>query len=518
MDNSRINVRAFIAPGLAWVAGLMLIVIFAPTTEELNGMVGLGFLVLCIATIWNLYVFYEEYNRIGKEWPFFLDSLFPHYPVVPDSDELSQRLSGFRRSLSDYLSSDRPEQNSDLQNYASQLMWHSAALQKKRLLKNKLTLEMDSVRRAYSGRHTCVRKDSYFDGRYQVKDIYEEIEAVRTFKQGGSLIKRIRDNEVAHFTLLSAKPVGGDRVTCPSCGNTTTRENLLDGCDYCGTKFTVEDMENRVDSFGLRRDFRTSQSKKNAVRELIYPWTTLIMMMPLIYFGFIGMFVYADETNIFLKLVGGIFIAGLFGLLGWCFKSIFVMLMLPIGLLVSTFSEAMNRRMIYRRKGEEAQEKRMADQVRKTDSLFSLQSFFGGIQNKLSAIHYADFPKEINAFSEKDLSSLIEKYKNVVDVDIQKLKMESYRLEEKLQRAEVSAELRLLELQGRKINARRETLKLRMIKDANCKTQAVCGASVMRCQGCGASLSLMDGKTCSYCGRNLDLKAYDWVIDSYDII
>ena len=160
----------------------------------------------------------------------------------------------------------------------------------------------------------------------------------------------------------------------------------------------------------------------------------------------------------------------------------------------------------------------MADQVRKTDSLFSLQSFFGGIQNKLSAIHYADFPKEINAFSEKDLSSLIEKYKNVVDVDIQKLKMESYRLEEKLQRAEVSAELRLLELQGRKIKARRETLKLRMIKDASCKTQVVCGASVMRCQGCGASLSLMDGKTCSYCGRNLDLKAYDWVIDSYDII
>lgn len=105
-----------------------------------------------------------------------------------------------------------------------------------------------------------------------------------------------------------------------------------------------------------------------------------------------------------------------------------------------------------------------------------------------------------------------------MDVDIQKLKMESYRLEEKLQRAEVSAELRLLELQGRKIKARRETLKLRMIKDASCKTQAVCGASVMRCQGCGASLSLMDGKTCSYCGRNLDLKAYDWVIDSYDII
>lgn len=181
MNNSRINTGAFIAPGLAWVAGLIFVVIFAPMTEYMNGMVGLGFLVLCMATVWNLYVLYKEYDRAGKEWPFFLDRHFPNYPVVPDSDELSKRLSGFRRSLSDYLSSKREEQNSDLQNYASQMMWHSAALQKKRLLKRKLTLEMDSVRRAYSGRGACVRKHSYFDGRYQVKDIYEEIAAVRTF-------------------------------------------------------------------------------------------------------------------------------------------------------------------------------------------------------------------------------------------------------------------------------------------------------------------------------------------------
>lgn len=277
-------------------------------------------------------------------------------------------------------------------------------------------------------------------------------------------------------------------------------------------------MKNRVDSFGLRRDFRTHQSKKNAVKELIYPWATFIKMTPLIYFGFIGMFVYADETNILLKLVGGIIVAGLLGLLGWCIKSLFVMMLLPFGLMISTFSRAMTRKLIYRRKEEEEQEKQMGDLVRKTDPLFSLQSFFGGIQNKLAAIHYADFPKEINAFSEKDLSSLIETYKNVVDVDIQKIRMESYCMDEKLQKAEVSAELRLLELQGNKIKERSEKLKLRMIKDADCKTQAVCGASVMRCQGCGASLSLMDGKTCGYCGRALDLKARDWVIDRYEIL
>ena len=518
MDDYRINTRSFIAPGLTWAAGLMLVAIFAPKTVYMNGMVGLGFLMLCIATFWALYTLYREYDKTGKEWPVFLDRFFPNYPVVEDRNELMQRLSGFRRSYSDFLSNDREEQNSDLQNYASQLMWHSTALQKKRLRKNHLTLEMDSVRRAYSDSRTCVRENKYFDGRYRVNDIYEEISAVRTIKQDGRIIKRIKDSEVAHFTLLSANQAGGDKVTCPFCGNTTTREHLLDGCDYCGTKFTVEDMKNRVDSFGLRRDFRTSASKKEAVKELMFPWTTLIVMLPLVYFGLIGAFVYMPDTNIFLRLVTGLLAAGLLGLLGWSLKSIFLILMLPLLLLISASSKSMDRKMIYSRKKEEEQEKMMAEQVRKTDPLFSLQSFFGGVQNKLSAIHFAEFPKEVNAFSEKDLPSLTETYKNVVDVDIQKITLESYRADEKLQSADVSAELHLLELTGGKIKERNEKLKIKMIKDAGCKTQAVCGASVLKCQGCGASLSLMDGKTCRYCGRNLDLKRYDWVIDQYDIV
>lgn len=40
MDNSRINVRAFIAPGLAWVAGLMLIVISGQLVSPLSGRAG----------------------------------------------------------------------------------------------------------------------------------------------------------------------------------------------------------------------------------------------------------------------------------------------------------------------------------------------------------------------------------------------------------------------------------------------------------------------------------------------
>ena len=87
--------------------------------------------------------------------------------------------------------------------------------------------------------------------------------------------------------------------------------------------------------------------------------------------------------------------------------------------------------------------------------------------------------------------------------------MDSYQADDTLQRAAVSAELRLLELRGNRIRERNEKLKMTLIKDAGCRTQAVCGPSVLKCKGCGASLSLMEG-------RNLDLKLYDWVIEKYD--
>ena len=81
MNDYRINTRALIAPGILWAAGLLLVAIFAPKTVYMNGMVMLGFLVLCIATFWALYALYKEFDKTGKDWPMFLDMLFPEYPV-----------------------------------------------------------------------------------------------------------------------------------------------------------------------------------------------------------------------------------------------------------------------------------------------------------------------------------------------------------------------------------------------------------------------------------------------------
>ena len=44
MNNYKINYGALIFPGLVWLSGILLIIVFAPRTVYVNGMVGLGFL------------------------------------------------------------------------------------------------------------------------------------------------------------------------------------------------------------------------------------------------------------------------------------------------------------------------------------------------------------------------------------------------------------------------------------------------------------------------------------------
>lgn len=510
-----INSKVFLVPGVIWIVGLLLCITQAPRTSHLNSGVVAGILLLCVATIMALSRLNRECTRVGCGKPFFLDFFFPDYPEVPDTKTYHTQLSAFRDAYGEFLSDPQLRPNSSLQNVATQIMWHTFALQKRRLMKFGVTIGLDAKRRAYSSVNEAVREGRYFDGKYNVSDVYEEIDAYRTFTQGNRELLSLHDKEVAHYTFLSARTNGGTRVTCPNCANTTTRENLIDGCDYCGTKFTVEDLGNRVSAFGFRRDFRVGESKRGAVTRLIHPWIMMLSMMPLIYFALVGAFIYTPDESIFIKPFFALFAAGLFGLLGFVLVKLYEFIIVPLILLFGASWGFVNKNIIYRKEEEEEQEKEISSAVRRYDSLFSLQSFLSGIQNKISAIHFADNSIQVNAFSDCDLSGFLRDYAQVIDIDTESLIMDAYEVRGGVQYARVHAGLQLREFANGKIRTRKEALQMVLEKSAECKTQAVCAVSVLKCAGCGASLSLMEGKSCEYCGRELDMKRHDWVITSY---
>ena len=117
-------------------------------------------------------------------------------------------MSSFKESYSEFMNNtDSSKSNSKIQDYATQMLWHCIYLQKKRMEKLGIQIKLDSTRLSCSKISSPVRSAAYFDGRYNVNDVYEEIYSIRTLHYKNHNIKKIYNKEVAHYTFLSAEMI-----------------------------------------------------------------------------------------------------------------------------------------------------------------------------------------------------------------------------------------------------------------------------------------------------------------------
>ena len=528
MKRKRYNKKMFIFPLIVWTIGFIIsFIAYKPSSPKSVYSIPSfsGYIMLGLGTGLFFHALVKEKYRLKLKIRFPLKILFPAYPIVEDYNQLTRNMSSFKEVYSEFMNNIGGSKiNSKIQDYATQILWHCIYLQKKRMEKLGIQIGLESSRLSYSKKSDPVRSTLYFDGRYNVNDVYEEIYSVKTFRHENRNIKKVYNKEVAHYTFLSAKNVGKDEVVCPNCGSLLSRSNLIDGCDFCGTKFTIEDLDNRVASFGFRRDFEVMEGKREAIKKVIFPWFFFAGGMPFAYIGFLIPFISVKNMEIslpfaiiffYLQVIMGLLAAVVFSVLGFVFVAISMWFIVPVVMLFNQFFKFLNSKLVYRSKGKLYSENRMAQKVRKKDPLFSIQSFFGGVQNKLYAIHFADKRNQVNAFSDLDLSEYLKKYEKVVDIETLSLSMDLYRVKKGIQIATVRAELLLREFKDNKIKNRKEFLKLQLEKSEHCKTQAVCAASILKCTKCGGNLSLLEGKICKFCGNELDMKEHDWVITEY---
>ena len=528
MKRKRYNKKMFIFPLIVWTIGFIIsFIAYKPSSPKSVYSIPSfsGYIMLGLGTGLFFHALVKEKYRLKLKIRFPLKILFPAYPIVEDYNQLTRNMSSFKEVYSEFMNNIGSSKiNSKIQDYATQMLWHCIYLQKKRMEKLGIQIGLESSRLSYSKKSDPVRSTLYFDGRYNVNDVYEEIYSVKTFRHENRNIKKVYNKEVAHYTFLSAKNVGKDEIVCPNCGSLSSRSNLIDGCDFCGTKFTIEDLDNRVASFGFRRDFEVMEGKREAIKKVIFPWFFFAGGMPFAYIGFLIPFISVKNMEIslpfaiiffYLQVIMGLLAAVVFSVLGFVFVAISMWFIVPVVMLFNQFFKFLNSKLVYRSKGKLYSENRMAQKVRKKDPLFSIQSFFGGVQNKLYAIHFADKRNQVNAFSDLDLSEYLKKYEKVVDIETLSLSMDLYRVKKGIQIATVRAELLLREFKDNKIKNRKEFLKLQLEKSEHCKTQAVCALSILKCTKCGGNLSLLEGKICKFCGNELDMKEHDWVITEY---
>lgn len=434
--------------------------------------------------------------------------------VTKNSNPLEEYLSEFRREYSAYFAENEEQTNPQIQNYTTQLYKNMLELEHKRLHKLGVKLDVHTNRQSFGG--NPVKNKQFFDGKYEVSEVMEYILQEKKFFLHDKCIYKTEESRAAHYSMLHAHTVGENEVVCPNCGCSSTREKLIDGCDHCNTQFTVEDLGKKIANYTLRDDYQMQYDRFVKLRKKL---STIVL-----YSSFLISFILMILVMIVLILdegtgMGPIFslfsvlcVSGAFAIIfGYLINIIYFGLFFPMmqgSASVGFYSKKKLDKMRFEADNDKVSERR----VRGNDPLFSFAGFVSNVSNKIATVVYADTKEQLNAFSEEDLSTYLPIYRNVLDVEIEKITLEHYNSDERLQTAEVTADMTLLSFDRGKVNVKPHQVKLKLVKNANCKTQAVCAPTIMYCEGCGASLSLEKGLKCDYCNRKVDLKKYDWTI------
>lgn len=438
----------------------------------------------------------------------------PEQKGKADADEDDRLISGFRQSVYSFFKGRGTEPNSVIQHTATQLYWHLLYLQKLRMDRKNVSLNFEAERKSYGG--ISVTKKKFFDGKYEITEAKERIECRRTYTSG--TLKYVKnDNELANYSILNAQSDGGSLITCPNCGSKATRENLLDGCDFCGTKFTIEDLGKRISNFALRKDYEVEYAKYKDRRNFYKQRAFLFCAVPVFVFSLICMIIVSFEQkegillSAAVSIFGAAFVAGAFGFFG---SLGFMFFIFPFIQLKESAKLSFMRKF----KPNDESNAFFVKRIKENDPLFSAEHFFSNIQNKLATIHYADKSEQISVFAEKDLSGFLEKYSDIVDMDVTDITLKKVSFSENISRIDMTSSLNLICLKNNGFYETKENVFISLVKNSSCKTEAVCEPFVLRCRECGSSVSLLEGGKCQYCGSRLNLKDYDWVIEDYRVL
>ncbi len=282
--------------------------------------------------------------------------------------------------------------------------------------------------------------------------------------------------------MVRSQSVTG-RCVCPNCGYEDAIENLIDGCDYCHTKFHIQDFDGKVSSIYMPNDNKRSRGNNpfKKFNTVLYFIVVLILFPILIIIPVLGI------PLIFLALL--------------IFLTVYL-------------TRATSRNM----KDGPGRSRETVAKIRRVDPLFSEEFLVGNLTNKLESIYYADRMDEIIAFTYCDISPYIARNKNIFGFNLLECVLMDYMQDDTCQTLEVQAVVQLLALMEKGAGKREEKIRLRLTKSPAAKTCAVNDVTAYACRSCGASVSLLNGGHCEYCGGRMDMFQYDWVITAFGFV
>lgn len=428
--------------------------------------------------------FNEAFRLIGDVMKASVGSMVETLQESPNNNERVDLVNAYRQEEMNWYDASGIAENAF--RTTTQNLWYLHYLNKKRLQRLGLNVKYNKMRpmnyRVYGSDSKYPDFSYEYDGKNRLVTIKDKMYYQKAYFEGDRLVWEDKGTgQEGKYYLIQSKTEEG-RCICPNCGNEDDIQKFLDGCDYCQTKFRIEDFDQKISSVYMPGDNtydRDASTYKKYFQAKYIPLIFLVMIfMPVLF--------------LFLPLL----------LVGYVVYSI------------SASSKAMKDSKEFGPiKTNETIEK-----IKVNDNSFSNEVFISNITNKLTSIFYADTKDEIQIFAQCDLSGLLQESSRVIDCKLLECSLLDYKADDIYEHLDVRAVVKLAIYDQNRVHHEKSLLYMTMLREKKAIEQSLNDVNVYHCKHCGASVSLLNGGVCEYCGNSVDLKAYDWVIESLKVV
>ncbi|MCL2426393.1 MAG: hypothetical protein FWD05_08650 [Oscillospiraceae bacterium] len=287
----------------------------------------------------------------------------------------------------------------------------------------------------------------------------------------------IKDKRYLGYSIITNASGTSEKVKCSNCGHECLVTSFFTGCDFCRTKFNIDDFDNRISSIAPDQ---LSDLSSGFVRFLMIIMFILTIWAN-IHFGFFG----GDE--IIFRIVIGL-------LLYFPVMIVFMILLLPIWvpkIVANTRKHAIGKKM------------------EKYDKYFSREHFFGIIDSRLSLWAFSDKQNPLL----RSVNNICLDENQAIDMDV--LFYRNMLLKEEAENLIINCicNIRLVYLRGNSIQKDIGKYKLTFVRNKQIQTDLNFSLQNIKCKSCGASINLLDSSgICQSCRTAVNLVDYDWVM------
>lgn len=380
------------------------------------------------------------------------------------------------------------------------------ALQNARLQKKNVTLRYKLKSRG--GAVDQIRGRSWADRKYTNTMCFQGYDKELKVWQKEKCLFSKRDSENLYGIVTSLHDLdvtGEETYICPNCGAISSINELLDGCRYCGTHFTMTDLFPKITNYFFLHDYAMGKTdiKKKIIPSLI---GGLIFGLLIGVLAFVGMNALTDMSNIsadkqLVTRLSFLLIGGMIGL-GTGVISV------PIGILASAIWDSIKISPILGKiAGTKDKIKRILE---KYDPYFSYDYFVSQIVAATKTMVFADKKDDLTIYQG---NGNVADCSDIIDVEYRGgIACSNAKIEGDYCTLDVEVFTKNVCLVDNKVCEKNESFVMKVMKNISRPTELGFSIRKVQCPNCAASFDATHIQHCPSCSSKYDLKDDSWVV------